>query len=59
MSSVSPVSLGVEVLLMQCSVLLRKWACRGGCLGWDQIGTGGVASCKLEEALPDNDPCLH
>lgn len=61
LSSSSPLSPGVDIL---CSVSMQSghaepWACRAGCLGWDQIGTGGVASCKLEEALPDNDQCLH
>lgn len=36
------------------SLTLKK-AHRVGCLGWNQTGTGGPASCKLEEAFPDHE----
>lgn len=47
------------VVIAGCSALPYKWVWGGGCFGWNWRGTGGTTSCKLEEALPDYDHCLH
>lgn len=60
LSALKPEScFSIWAVIAGSSALPYKWDWGGGCFGWNWRGTGGTTSCKLEEALPDYDHCLH